>query len=70
MQGNQLIAYPPEHLNTFLEEYGVVADYIDPDFVYGYFDEVTGTWSGMMEHVGEEMITRNMYLNLFFTGCQ
>ena len=49
--GNQLIAYPPEHLNTFLEDYGVVADYIDPNFVYGFFDEETGTWSGMMEHV-------------------
>ena len=49
--GNQLIAYPPEHLNTFFEEHGVVADYIDPNFVYGFFDEGTGTWSGMMEHV-------------------
>ena len=46
-----MIAYPPEHLNTFLEEHGVDADYIDPNFVYGCLDEVTETWSGMMEHV-------------------
>ena len=52
--GNQLMAYPPEHVNSFLKEFGVVADYIDPNFVYGFFDEVTGTWSGMMEHVNNK----------------
>ena len=43
--------YIADQVNTFLKAYDIEPTYIDPNFVYGYLDEVTETWSGMMEHV-------------------
>lgn len=49
--GESNIPYPPEHINTFIEAYDIVPDYIDPNYIYGRYDEVTGKWSGMLGHV-------------------
>lgn len=45
------LAWPAEHVNSFLESYNIVPTYIDANNVYGVFDEVSGKWTGMMGHV-------------------
>ena len=45
------ITYPVEHVNSFLDAYNIEPTYIDPNFVYGYIDEATGLWTGMLGHV-------------------
>ena len=46
-----MIAQPSEQVNSFLEAYGIVPTYLDPNYVFGYFDEVNGIWTGMIGHV-------------------
>ena len=51
--GSGNIPYPPEHINTFIEAYNIVPDYIDPDYIYGRYNELHGNWSGMLGHVSQ-----------------
>ena len=69
VENNTLITYPPlqhqriedlpfialfpEHINSFLEAYNIEPTYIDPNYVYGIFDEIHGNWTGMMGHVSK-----------------
>ena len=50
-EGYSSIANLEEQVNSFLEIYDIEATFIDPNWVYGYFDEVTGKWTGMIGHV-------------------
>ena len=50
-EGYSMIAQPSEQVNSFLEAYGIVPTYLDPNYVFGYFDEVNGIWTGMIGHV-------------------
>ena len=50
-EGQSLIAFPSEQVNSFLKDYNIEPTYIDPDYVYGYYDEVNRNWTGMMGHV-------------------
>ena len=50
---DEFITHPHEHVLEFIEMYGVVPDYVESeDFIYGYIDEVTGEWTGMVGNVG------------------
>ena len=42
---------PPEHINTFIARNGLAVDYIDPNYVYGRYNNLFGNWSGMIGHV-------------------
>ena len=46
-----VIAHPAEHVNSFLVEYNIVPTYIDPNYTYGWYDEVNESWTGMIGHV-------------------
>ena len=50
-EGLSMIAFHAEQVNSFLEAHDIEATYIDPNYVYGYFDEVNGIWTGMIGHV-------------------
>ena len=50
-EGDPMIAHVPEQVNSFLEACDIEPTYIDPNYVYGYFDEVNGNWTGMIGHV-------------------
>ena len=50
-EGYSYIAFPAEHVNSFLQSHDIVPTYIDANFAYGYYDESTGNWTGMMGHV-------------------
>ena len=43
--------YIADQVNTFLKAYDIEPTYIDPNYTYGYFDEVNGNWTGMIGHV-------------------
>ena len=63
MEGFSTISFPAEHVNTFLEANDIIPTYIDPNYVYGYFDEVNGNWTGMIGHVkGLIKMTNNTML--------
>lgn len=50
-EGYSFVAFPSEHINSFLEAHGIVPTYIDSNYDYGYYDEVNGKWTGMIGHV-------------------
>ena len=50
-EGEFEITPHPGQVNSFLETYNIVPTYIDPNYVYGYYDEVNGNWTGMIGHV-------------------
>ena len=45
-------AFHGEHVISFMEQFGIEADYLDPKRVAGRYNEQYGNWSGMMGHVG------------------
>ena len=47
----------PGHINTFIQSTGLVVDYIDPNYVYGLYNEEFGNWTGMIGHVGHWLIS-------------
>ena len=49
--GHFFITSPPEHINTFIARNGLAVDYIDPNYVYGRYNNLFGNWSGMIGHV-------------------
>ena len=65
LEGYSFIAFPPEHVNSFLEIYNIVPTYIDPNDTYGYFDEVNGVWTGMIGHVCR-LFTKFNLSSIFF----
>ena len=44
-------SYIADQVNSFLDMNAIDPTYIDPNWVYGYFDEVHGNWTGMIGHV-------------------
>lgn len=50
-EGYSYISFPAEQVNTFLEAHSIVPTYIDPNYVYGYYDNINKIWTGMMGHV-------------------
>ena len=54
---NNFMEYPAEHINTFIQSTGLVVDYIDPNYVYGLYNEEFGNWTGMIGHVGHWLIS-------------